>query len=530
MKRNIRVGLFIFIFSLSPFIPVLNAEPEVDFFNPEVTISMDFQDAKLKDVLKVFSVQSGLNFIASDAVQDRTVTLYLDKVSIREAMNKILKANNLTYELDPDTNIFVVKDWGKPQIETITRVFYLQYLSVPSAKIKGEIENNLKGDSGEGGMAAGAGQTKTQENADIVSSIKNVLSEYGKISEDPRTNCLIVTDIPSRIPVVSQLIALLDIPVPQVLLEVEMLDVSKNAVDQLGIDWPSSLAKLDVTGSRVTNFPFESLISNKENTDSWAFSDITSPSGKWKFSALNGANFAPSVLTLIGSELALNFLRTQTDTKYLARPRLLTLNNETSEIKIATSEAIGVTQTTTGSATGGLSSSSAEAERADTGVVLRVTPQANVETGEITMFIYPKVADATQGSTFVIAGTNYQYRNPEERSTKSVVRIKDGETVIIGGMLRHEVVHTIRKIPILGDIPFFGYIFKREGDTTSDKNKERELLVFITPHIIKDNNMQQVAQAKKAAFTDREQSAALQVVDRQTLVNASLNNFERRMK
>ncbi|MFA5320186.1 MAG: hypothetical protein WC418_03290, partial [Candidatus Omnitrophota bacterium] len=108
------------------------------------TISMDLQDVNLKDVLKIFSMQSGMNFIASEAVQERKITLYLDKVPVQDAMNKLFKANNLSYEYDRSANLFIVKDWGKPRLETITKVFYLKYATVSTSVMRSEIEDIME--------------------------------------------------------------------------------------------------------------------------------------------------------------------------------------------------------------------------------------------------------------------------------------------------------------------------------------------------------------------------------------------------
>ena len=101
---------FCFLASLMFSVNAQDAFLELTPANSEVTISMDFKDAGLKDILKVFSMQSGLNFIASQAVEDRKITLYLDKVSVNEAMDNLFKANNLSYELDADSKIIIVKD------------------------------------------------------------------------------------------------------------------------------------------------------------------------------------------------------------------------------------------------------------------------------------------------------------------------------------------------------------------------------------------------------------------------------------
>ena len=128
--------VFIFFLTLCLLPLKLPAAEQSPFGDSNVAISMDFQDANLKDVVKILSIQSGLNFIASEAVQDRKITLFLDKVPIKETMDKLFKANNLTYELDKEAKIFIVKDWGKPEIETITKVFYLKYRGIPSANIE----------------------------------------------------------------------------------------------------------------------------------------------------------------------------------------------------------------------------------------------------------------------------------------------------------------------------------------------------------------------------------------------------------
>jgi len=549
MKKNFSLCLFILVFCFGLSLPKLNADSSISLPDTEPVISMDFKDASLKDILKVLSIQSGLNFIASEGVQERTITLYLDKVPLKQTMDKLFKANNLSYELYKDAGIFIVKDLGKLQAETVTKVFYLKHATVSSSSLKEEESNQLKansssssGGSSAGGSSAGgsssgssggSGKWGVEDDSGITKAVKKLLSDVGSVIEDFRTNSLIVTDTPMRMSVISQVIASLDVSVPQVLLEVEMLDVSKNTVDKLGVNWPTTIASLDVTGARTTNFPF---FGSKANQDQFQFTDMKSPSGNWQFSTLNGSHFAPSILTLIGANLTLDFLRSQTDTKFLARPKILTLNNETAEIKIATQESIGI-KSTTNTSLGGGSTGAVEAERTETGIVLRVTPQINTDTGEITMVIYPKVSEAVQGNAFTVGTSTYQFRDPEERSTKSVVRMKDGETVVIGGLIRTEMQRQETKVPILGNIPIIGALFRHVGGTTSnpDKNKERELLVFITPRIMKDINTNtkasadtnmEIAGAKNYVLPIREQDAN-SAVTRSNSINSVLSNFEK---
>ena len=241
MQSKLKTGVCILLMVLIQALPRSNAATgDLSFPDPNLPISMDFQDANLKDLLKIFSIQSGLNFIASEAVQDRRITLFLDKVPIKEAMDKLFIANNLYYDLDKGSNIFIVKDYGKVSVNTITKVFKLQYLSVPSSAIERDKSTMLTEGGSSGGAAGGTG--------DIISLIRQILTENGKIAEHARTNSLIITDTPNNFPVIEQVIASLDVPQPMIMLEVEMLDVSKNEVDKLGVNWPDTLASLTVSG------------------------------------------------------------------------------------------------------------------------------------------------------------------------------------------------------------------------------------------------------------------------------------------
>jgi type IV pilus assembly protein PilQ len=513
MKKILRALIF-GIFSLNLSFVNVAAEPRLAFSDLEPEISMDFQDANLKDVIKVFSIQSGLNFIASEAVQDRKITLYMDKVPLNQAMDKLFKANNLSYELDKESNIFIVKDWGKLVIETVTKVFRLRYATVSSSSLEREKTSIITPVPTTGGISTGTagwattgtqgtGTGATIEESGITKAVKKLLTPVvGSIIEDFRTNSLIVTDTPMRLSVISQVIASLDVPAPQVMLEVEMLDVSKDTIDKLGIKFGSTPLTMVLTGAKRGTL--------------WPFRDTSLPMASESKMTPGSMDFSTATYTVL-----LDFLKTQTDTRFLARPRILTLNNETAEIKIATQESIGVT-TTTEATTG---TTSATPERTETGVVLRVTPQINQETGEITMLVYPKVGEAVQGSAFTSDGKSFQFRDPEERSTKTIVRIKDGDTIIIGGLIRSEFNETLTKLPILGDIPVVGSLFRHRSKS---KDKERELLVFITPHIIKDKEFK-LAQINQPVIPMREQNSALGV-SRDLEISSSLNNFDKNKK
>lgn len=409
----------------------------------EKRISLDFKDASLKDVLKAFSMQSGLNFVASEEIEDRTVTLYMDNVPVGDALNTILKANHLTYEQEPGTNIFYVKEVKTPEVETITRVYQLSYADAED--VKELIEKMGEEKTVEEETPEGTKVTKTYKHG--------ILSEYGKVSADKRTNSLIITDIPSQFPTIEETIAKLDAPTPQVMIEAEVLEVATELLDKLGIDFSGTFAKF--TGAvQPTAFPFGHLPEGVERTESASFGTI-------------------STQELIA---ILQMLRTDTRTKLLARPRILTLNNQTAEIKITAQTAVAETVTTTTVGTVGETVSAPE--RIETGVSLAVTPVINKD-GYVTITVEPKVTEP-QPSKYFTGETLYV--DPYTRSAKTTIRVKDGDTLVIGGLINANDSEVVKKVPFLGDLPLVGNAFKH----TQKESENKELIIFITPHIIKD--------------------------------------------
>ena len=512
-SKNVLLTLTIFLlFSLG--IP-LSVKADFNFYADDLIskesyrrISMDFRDASLKSILKIFSEQAGLNFIAAQNVQDRTVTLYLDNVPLQEALNKIMSANKLTYELDAGSNIFIVKESGQPDVERITKVYYLKYTRLKSSNLQKVINAGPPpivatpmGSAGAagGGTSAPGGSTGSSGasaagggEGGIEDSIKAVLTPNGKLVQDPRTNSLIVTDIPSQFDVIEKVIALLDTPTPQVMIEVEMLDVDKNTVDEMGVQTSQHL--LTATAAKTfTSFPFFA-------------SSGALPKPAFQYGTLDSSMFTAT----------LDFLTTDTKTKFLARPRILTLNNESAQIQILTAETVSSTTTSTQS-TG---SNSASFTTVPTGVQLNVTPQVDAATGTVTMYIVPSVTQ-TRNSTFKDSLGN-TIKDAETRSTSTTLMVKDGETIVVGGLIRSEDETTITKMPFFGDLPIIGAAFRHK----EKKNEERELIVFITPHIVGQDNVIALAKGEPIGLARtpmREQSSA---VGRKEQVDNMLERWE----
>jgi len=469
-------------------------------FDTSKSIFIDVKDVSLLNVLKIFSKQTGLSFIANHDVGDRKITLYLNKVPLNQALQMVLDANNLTYEMLQDSNVFVIKEKLVTEKTRITKVFQLKYATVSSSKLNSTI--GADGGKSSAGVASGG----------LEEVLKDSLSPVGKVVEDARTNSLIITDVASQFDIIQNTIAKLDVPIPQILIEVEMLDVSKSTGDQIGIAYGGngalSFTPLTFTGGiKPSGWPFGP---GGLSSTSGSSSGSSSTSGSSSSSSSTQTGFNANGMTA-----AMNFFANQTDAKTLARPRILTLNNQTAQIEISTDQAVSVEQSSSSTSGSGSTVTGNTVERYTTGVILKVTPQANMLTREVTMAVSPKVVNVSQS----LIGTSIY--DPQTSGSDSILELRDGQTMVIGGLMRTDNNKSVTKLPFLGDLPLIGGAFRN----TSKSKDERELVIFLTPHIIDDTDQT----ALRGASPSNAAQAALDVqdaADRAQSINNSLNNFD----
>ena len=393
-------------------------------------ISLDFQDVALKQILKIFSQQAGMNFVASEKIQDKKVTLFMDKVTLEDALNTILSANGFILEKQINTNIYMVKDAGVSDIALQTKIYKLSYATV---------------------SGAGVGENESEEGIEKI--IQSLISSNGKIIVDSRTNSLIVTDVPSALTQIEAVLKELDVKTLQVMISAEIMEVSVDTLKRLGVEWGNANGQLMTyaAGSRSTFFPFKpGLFKDATPTNTMGTADFSS------FAAVVQA------------------IKTDINTQYLARPRLLTLNNRTAEMKITKNAAVS-SQTITISQ-GGSPQTTTSLERYEVGTTLKVTPHINKD-DYVTLSIEPEVS-RVKASSF--GSGNF---DPLKRSSKSSIMVKNGEMIVIAGLISREDSDSNRKVPLLGELPIIGSVFDRNEKQRSDT----EILVFITTQIIKED-------------------------------------------
>jgi general secretion pathway protein D len=296
-----------------------------------------------------------------------------------------------------------------------------------------------------GGASGGTSSSSSSNNDD--------LSDETYFEADPNTNSLLCMTSTKNYEKIKPIIQELDKPVGQVLIKVLFAEVTHSNTLDLGAEF--SMLNIRSDGDSTQSIG----VFGKPNTLTTE-GGVVSPTGL-------------SVRTLEGDlDLTLRALQETGKMNVLSRPYVLTRNNQTAIITVAEEVPIPESETTSGS----IGSTTSFTYRSDIGIVLEVTPSINPK-GLVNMTVVPKITTRT-GETVQIS----ENLNPAVFATRSAstrVAVLDGQTIVIGGLIEDQVSETVKKVPLLGDIPIAGMLFRR---TITDKSKT-ELLIFLTPYV-----------------------------------------------
>jgi len=344
------------------------------------------------------------------------------------------------------------------------------------------------------GSRQGQGGEQQQQSSKIpiLGIICSVLSPAGHAEVDPRTNSLIVTDIPEVFPQVDQIISALDKKTRQVMIEAQIVEIDSDKENDLGVSWGGSNGELAsfTGGQRDTSFPMV-LPSNLSavrfldpvvnvistlGTQSAASTSNGSSGSSLLNTPLLGSNVMTSVLNLTSLQVILRALVSHSEARFLGKPKILTLNNKPAIIQTVDDQAIFVPPNPTG--VSGATVVPVTPERVSTGLTLVVTPQINTG-GYITMSVKPIFTNVQSSA---LSSALQPVYDPITRSASTMVRVKNGQTLVVGGLLQSTENKTVRKVPFLGYIPLIGWLFT---DTSSSRINS-DLVIFITPTIVSD--------------------------------------------
>jgi len=394
-------------------------------------ISLDFKEADLQQVLRIISLKSGVDIVASPDVAG-VVTIKLTNVPWDQALDIILRTYGLTYERKGNI-VRVMTNEALAQEALSTEVFTLGY-----AKAK-----------------------------DVPTIINEMLSDRGRVKFDERTNTVVVTDIPPVLFQIKTVISRIDQPEQQVLIQTRIVETKLEREENLGIDWSDSVAVTQTASTYGSSFPFVAGSTLGTLGDNF----IASPTTKSETITLG---------TLTGPALAwtLNALKERTDTKIVSNPTLAVMNNQ--EAKIHIGEEFPVPTFSVNPSTGNTTISGFETKTL--GTVMKVTPHVNPNQ-EIVVDLEPQIIAFLSNATFSTGGSaSVSLPRFTTQTVKTQVRVSDGETIAIGGLVREIDINEETKVPFLGDLPIVGLLFSsshRFGGGTSPTLKQ-DLLIFLT--------------------------------------------------
>lgn len=339
-----------------------------------------------------------------------------------------------------------------------THVIYLKYAKAENLE---KILTGLKYQSEKAQLG------KAKAAAPNVKATGNAINKNALIQSDEETNALIITADPNTVKNIKSVIRQLDIRRAQVLIEAIIAEITLSNDKDVGIGWA-------LEGTRFTKGQVPVTVSN--------FSGI----GDVLTAIVSGATTGltlPSGFTLgLGGELnnglrygaILNALQTDQNTNILSTPSIVTLDNEEAELIVGQNLPF-VTGSFTGAGTSDQNSPFQTVERKDVGLKLKVTPQIN-EGDTVKLEI-------EQEASSVVPGTLEAGIATRKRSIKTSVLVDDGGILVLGGLIQEEVTDTVSKVPLLGEIPLLGALFRSEGTTKSKQN----LMVFLRPSILRDD-------------------------------------------
>jgi MSHA biogenesis protein MshL len=490
--------------------PPIHSELPKPIAIPEPRFDLSVNNASVTQVFNAIASGSRYSILVPPGLAG-TVSLNLKDVTVREALDVLREMHGFEYRID-GTRVYV-------QAASLqTRLFQVSY---PTTKrvgrsdtrvISGSISNSAGG--GAAGAAGGAANTEgsqvsTTTDSDfwkeLEVSLKAVVGiDAGRqIVISPHTGVIIVKAFPKDLREVENFLRSAKLSIErQVMLEAKIVEVSLREGFESGINWASlsnpgnhnfsvgaDTGRINIPGSigRANGVPHGSIVTGVDPSTTPA--TVTSTTlGQLLASPFvsGGTGMLAMAFTTNGFAGLLAFLETQGSVQVLSSPRVAAVNNQKAVLRVGTDDFFitNISTTTTASASGNVTTPSITVQPFFSGIALDVTPQIDDE-GMVTMHVRPSVSEVSERSRVVNLGTLGSFTLPLASSnvneTDTIVRVQDGHIVAIGGLMQQSSADNEAKVPVAGDVPVAGHLFKR----TARGSQKRELVFLIKPTVIK---------------------------------------------
>ena len=444
-------------------------------------VTVDFMDVGLDYVIDFLSEATDVNIIPGSGVKlsEKKVTMKVKDMPLESLLKYIFRNHGLVYRIEKNAVwVDTVDNMEKESPET--RMYFLDQGLAMFTEFSGSAAG------AKGGFGGGSSISKIKTIKDVLENAVMWPSD-SKINLDERTGALIITNTPSNLKIIEDILYNLDIDATQILVEARFVEIDITNLSELGVnlslDSPWAINKQEISG-----------------TVNGAVTQIA-PVTSSKFSTFTGAPDQGLNLTFQGIltkpqfSAVLHALEQKTNLKTLSAPKITTLNNQTASIEIAdefvyptryeptlikedlngngvfTDVVNGVSETRFVNVPQGF-------ETRPVGILLHVTPSVGKDKETIALTLNPEVSEAV-ADAFQFSG---EVKLPKftTRSLNTNVAVKNGETVVLGGLIKESRTKTRTKTPFLGDLPIIGAAFRKDSDSVARKN----LLIFVTASIV----------------------------------------------
>lgn len=395
-------------------------------FDSSKPVTLKFKDANIKDVFEVLSKLSGINFVFDEAVRDTKVTIFIEDATFVQALELLLFSNKLAVKIVNPKNVIVYPDnkqKRKEYDEYYIRTFFLKYSDAKK----------------------------------MINTLRSLI-EARQIFVNEEQNAIVVRADADSLEIAEKVIEANDLPKPEVVLNLEFLEVNRNDLEKLGIDFsPLNIQAGFAKGNPPTSVTSSSSLTGTTTT-------------LVNIRDLEKSMFERNILFTLPT-VTLNFLKQTGVTKTLANPQLRALDGAKSQVHVGDRVPV-ITVTVSG-----VDNRSENVQYVDVGVKFNAEPKI-LSNDEVEIKIEAEVSNIVSENRTPNGTTVYRIGT---RNAKTVLRLKDGETTVLGGLIQNRTSRTKSGIIFLSEIPLLGRLFS----SYEDKVDQSDIFISITPHIAK---------------------------------------------
>jgi general secretion pathway protein D len=387
-------------------------------------VTLQLRDAPTKMVFEVLQRETGINFILDkDVKSDGKTSIFVQDVPVEDAIELVLDQNALARQILSDNTVLIYPNIAAKQKDYEQQIVRTFYLTNAAPK---DVENMLK----------------------TVLAAKTLFM-------DERANAVVIRDTPETVRMAERLVASVDIAEPEVMLEVEVLEISRSAIQDLGIQYPTSAT---LTPSSVSSAVAATTAAGSGGLVLW---DLAHQNSK--------------TIGISSLSVTLNAMKQAGVVNTLASPRIRARNKEKAKVLIGSREPV-ITNSVTPTA-GGTPVVTGSVQYLDVGLTLDVQPTVYLD-GDVAIKLNLEVSSILKQVTTPSGTVAYEIGT---RNANTLLRLRDGETQVLGGLIQQSDTRTANSIPLLGEIPILSHLF---GTHHTDREKD-EIVLSVTPHVVR---------------------------------------------